>query len=227
MAITLGSALLGGAATASAVTMTSPSYRIDDSAINSFGGDASSTNYRLTDSGGEAFIGPGSSETYRFNAGYVASLEHSLTITLNALSVSFTSLVPGTSQTATTNVGVFTDAAGYLLTARQDKPLTHTNGSTTIANIASSIASPALWSEGTTKGFGFSLTSGSSIESKWGSSPNYKYAAFPTSDTTVHDKPLYQNTTDTTVVQYRLDIDPTQLAGTYTDSVTFNATIKP
>ena len=181
--------------------MSSSTYKLDDAALNSFGGTGNSGNYSLTSSGGEAFIGPGASTTYKFNAGYVAQLDHSITLSLDSLTKTIPAVTPGTSQNASTTVSVFTDAAGYLLSAR--------------------------WSEGSTKGFGFTLTSGTNLESKWGTNPAYKYAAFTTTDTTIHDQPSYVNAYDTTVIQYRLDVNPDQLAGSYRDVVTYSAVVKP
>lgn len=220
-------AISAGAAIIEAFSASSTNYKLDDAGITSFGGAASSANYQLTDSGGEAFIGPGSSTTYKFNAGFVAQLEHTISLTLNSLVVTVPQIQPGTSQSATSQVTVFTDAAGYLLSTYQDKDLTHTDGTTTIAAISGTIGTPALWTEGTTKGLGFSLTGGTSLDAKWGTNPNYKYAAFPTVATTVHDKPLYQNTNDVTTVQYRIDVDATQKPGTYTNNITYSATVKP
>lgn len=215
-------------AVAHGFSMSGSTYKLDDAAINSFGGAGSSANYGLISSGGEAFIGPGSSTTYRFNAGYVAQLDHSIALSLDSLTKTIPAVTPETSQNASTTVSVFTDAAGYLLSARYDKPLTHTvSTGTTIADNANSIASPGLWSEGSTKGFGFTLTSGSSLEAKWGTNPAYKYAAFTTTDTTIHDQPSYINAYDNTVVQYRLDVNSNQLAGSYRDVVTYSAVVKP
>ncbi len=223
-------ALLGSLAVAGSVkafSASSTNYTINDAAINSFGGSASSTNYSLTDSGGEPFIGQGSSTNYRLNAGYVAQLEQSISLSLNALSVTIPTVTPGTSQNATTVVSVQTDAAGYLLAVRTDQLLTRTTDTTTISAVSGTIASPAAWVEGTTKGFGFTISAGTSVESKWGTNPNYNYAAFPFSDTTIHDKPNYQNAADATTIQYRLDVNATQPAGTYRANVTYSATIKP
>lgn len=221
--------LLGTTTVASAFSMSSTNYKVDDGALNSFGGTGSSTNYMLTDSGGEAFIGPGSSTNYKFNAGYVASLDHSISLSLNSLTVTIPAVTAGTSKNVTSTVSVGTDAAGYLLAVRQDGDLTKVGASTTIPAISATIASPALWTEGTTKGLGFTLTSGTSLEGKWGTNPNYDYAAFPTdTDTTIHDKPGYLNaqTLDPTVIQYRLDVSSTQLPGSYQNHVTYSATVK-
>ncbi len=220
-------AVLSVTAAVDAFSASSTNYKLDDAAINSFGGSASSTNYQLTDSGGEPFVSAGSSTTYAYNAGYVAQLEHTISLTLNSLAVAIPQVIPGTSQTATSQATVYTDAAGYVLAASEDKDLTNSDGTTTIGGVSGSIASPANWTEGTTKGLGFTLTGGSSIEAKWGTNPNYAYAAFPTTGTAIHDKPTYQNTNDTTTIQYRLDVTATQKVGNYANNITYTATVKP
>lgn len=219
---------IGSAAGAQAFSMSSTNYKVDDGTLNSFGGAASSTNYGLTSSGGEPFIGAGSSTNYKFNAGYVAQLEHSISLTLDTLAVTIPAVTPGTSQTATSTTTVYTDAAGYLLAVREDKDLTHTDGLTTIPAISpGTITTPVLWTEGTTKGFSFTLTAGTGLDPKWGSTPNFKYAAFPADSTTAHDKAGYSNSNNTTTIQYRLDVSATQKPGTYRNNVTYSATVKP
>lgn len=215
-------------AVASAFSMSSSTYSIDDGVINNFGGGGASANYGLVSSGGEAFIGPGASTTYRFDAGYVAQLQHSIALSVDSLTKTIPAVNPGASQSASTTVSVFTDAAGYLLSARYNGLMTSiASPSTTIPDVSGTIASPQAWTEGTTKGFGFTITSGSSVEAKWGTTPNYNYAAFTTNDTTIHDKPNYQNTWDNTVIQYRLDSTTSQLAGAYRTNVTYSAVVKP
>lgn len=224
--IVTGLALLG-VQTAEAFSSSSTNYSIDDGVTNSFGGSSGSTEYALVDSGGEPFVGTSTSTNYIFNAGYVAQLEHSISLTLDALSVTIPTVTPGTSQTATTVATVYTDAAGYDLSARQDRDLTLVGGATTISGVPGTIASPAAWTEGTTTGFGFTVSAGTSIEPKWGTSPNFNYAAFPTSATVIHSKPGYTNSNNTTTVQYRLDVSGTQAPGTYTNNITYSATVIP
>ena len=138
------------------------------------------------------------------------------------------SITAGISQTSNTDAIVRTDAGGYNLAINQDHNLTHTDLSTTIAAISGSIASPAGWTEGTTKGLGFSLTAGSSIEGKWGTSPNYDYAAIPGAATTFHSRNgLLGGTPEANTVQFRLDVPGSQKSGTYSNTVTFTATIIP
>lgn len=67
--------LMIGASPAIANRFTSPSYVIDASTMNTFGGSTSSSNYRLVSSGGEAIIGNGTGGSYKLGQGYVAQLE--------------------------------------------------------------------------------------------------------------------------------------------------------
>jgi hypothetical protein len=137
-------------------------------------------------------------------------------------------ITAGISQTALTDIVVNTDAGGYNLAVSQDHDLRHTDTTTTISPVGSAIASPALWSEGTTKGLGFAVTAGSQVETKWGSGPGYKYAALPGTDTTFHSHtgPL-GGAADTSTIQFRLDVPAAQKSGAYSNTATISATIIP
>ncbi|HEX3082605.1 MAG TPA: hypothetical protein VHQ86_05110, partial [Candidatus Saccharimonadia bacterium] len=131
-------------------------------------------------------------------------------------------------QTSLTDIIVRTDGPGYNLAISEDHDLTHTDTVTTIGPVAGSVASPAAWTEGTTTGLGFTLTAGSQIEGKWGTSPNYDYAALPTSDATFHSRTGYLGgSADTTTLQFRLDVPASQKSGKYSNTVTISATVIP
>jgi hypothetical protein len=137
-------------------------------------------------------------------------------------------VVAGVSQVATTDVVVLTDAPGYDLALQQDHDLLHTDAATTIAAIGPAIASPGLWTEGTTKGLGFSLVSGTSIPVKWGTSPSYKYAAVPGSATTFYGRSgANGNVAEKTGLQFRLDTVTNQKSGAYSNTVVITATARP
>ena len=222
----VGALLMPGIA--AAVPLSSTNFRLDPDVANTFGGRTSSANYVLQDSGGEGVIGTKGSTSYRLAEGYVAQLAQAIELTLSAGSVTIPAVTPGISQTGTINTLVRTDAPSYTLGIHQDNDLTHTDASTTIAAISSSIGSTDLWSEGTTKGLGFTITGGTDIESSWGSNPNYKYAAIPGSVTTFHTHSGFLGgATDTTSLQYRLDVPSTQKSGTYSNTVTYSATMQP
>jgi hypothetical protein len=145
----------------------------------------------------------------------------------SGLQASYTFNALGTlSQTVDASMFVQTDAPGYTIGVSQDQNLA--NGGNSISPISSNISSPGLWTEGTTNGFGFSLTSGPSIDPKWGSSPNYKYASVPTSVTTIQTRSGYSGgIKDQYSVQYRADVPTTQVSGSYKNQVTYTATILP
>jgi hypothetical protein len=137
-------------------------------------------------------------------------------------------ITPGGSQTYLVDAIVKTDAGGYDLYVQRPTPLTHTDNVTTIPDISGNIASPAAWTEGTTKGFGFTLTAGTQVEAKYGTNPNYNYAALPAGSTLFHTRTgLNGGVPEVTTMQYRADTTTTQKQGTYTTNVIYTATTKP
>ncbi len=159
-----------------------------------------------------------------------AEIKNDYTAGANALKGAFTlpDITPGQSQTYAADAVVKTDAGGYDLYIQAPKALTHTDGSTTIPAIASTIASPAVWTEGTTKGLGFTLTAGTSLEAKWGTNPNYDYAALPAAATIYHSRTgLNGAIPELTTIQYRADTTPSQKQGTYSTAIIYTATVRP
>ncbi len=137
-------------------------------------------------------------------------------------------IVPGTSQTYLADAIVRTEAAGYDLYVNKTAPVTHTDNTTTIPDISGSIASPSAWTEGTTKGVGFTLTAGTQLEGSWGTNPNYMYAAIPSSSTLFHSRTGENaGVAEATTVQYRADTNSTQKQGLYSTTVIYSATAKP
>jgi hypothetical protein len=137
-------------------------------------------------------------------------------------------LTPGTSVTYSTDAIVRTDAPGYDLYIQEPGLLTNSDGHTTISPISSSIGSPAGWTEGTTKGFGFTVTAATQLEGSWGTNPNYQYAAVPSASTLFHSIDGFtQGLPDTTTLQFRADASTSQKPGTYTANIIYTATLKP
>ena len=148
----------------------------------------------------------------------------------NALRGAFTipNVTPGTSQTYNVDAVVRTDAGGYDLSIQKPAPFLHSDGSTVLPDISGSITSPIPWVEGTTKGLGFGLIAGTNLEAKWGTGPNYAYAALPGSATIYHSRTgLSGATPETTTLQYRVDTSSSQKQGTYATQVVYTATLKP
>ena len=148
----------------------------------------------------------------------------------NALKGAFTlpNITPGQSQTYAADAVVRTEAGGYDLYLQAPKALTHTDGTTTIPAILGTIASPIAWVEGTTKGIGFTLTSGTQLEPAWGTGPNYNYAALPTNATAYHSRTgLNGAVPELTTIQFRADTTPSQKQGTYSTTIIYTATVRP
>lgn len=137
-------------------------------------------------------------------------------------------ITPGVSQTYAADAVVRTDAGGYSLYIEENHDLLHSDNVTTIPGISANITTPAIWSEGTTKGLGFALISGTQVEAKWGTNPNFDYAAIPLTATIFHSRiGLNGGVAEKSSVQYRADTTTAQRSGTYTNAVIYTATLKP
>jgi len=130
----------------------------------------------------------------------------------------------GSSVTSLGDAIVRTNATNYSISAQQDHDLQA--GSNTIPAIGGSITTPLTWSEGTTKGLGFTVTSAPIIDSKWGSGS--KYAAFPLTTTAFYNGTGHvDGTVDTISMQTRLDVQSAQASGAYSNSVLYTGTTLP
>ncbi|MBC7764622.1 LamG domain-containing protein [Microbacteriaceae bacterium] len=134
--------------------------------------------------------------------------------------------IAGTSSTSSYDAIVRTDAGGYTLGVNQNQNLT--NGAYTIPAVSGSIASPVTWSEGTTKGLGFTLfgTNATAIPGKWSS--GNAYAAFPASATTFYSRTGYSGgAKDYLNMRVRLDVGSSQATGEYQNTITTTGTMIP
>jgi hypothetical protein len=207
---------------AAAESFSSSNYRVNGVVGNSFSSSTSSATYQLESSGGESIIGNGASGSYKLGEGYIAQLSRSLTLSSTSGAINFGTVYAGTSSTQNNTITVATDYSSYALSIHQDKNLT--KGSDTIPAVSGTIASPVSWSEGTTKGLGFTLASASAagtLLAKWNSGASF--AAIPTAptDTVFYNRDsISAYTTDTVGFRYRLDVAGTQPSGIYTNTVT-------
>ncbi len=135
------------------------------------------------------------------------------------------SVTPGSSNTALQDVIVRTDSGEYGIVLSQDHNLQ--KGAQTIPAISASIASPAAWSEGSTKGLGFTLMSAPGLDSKWGTGANY--AAIPGSPTSFYTRNAHAGSDTIDVINGRLRLDTTtsQESGAYSNTVTYTGTTIP
>jgi hypothetical protein len=205
--------------------MSSFNYRINADSLNSEGVGSTSPSYKLDDTMGELATGEGSSATYKAKAGFWYMVNTYLTLAVDGNSEDLGTLISGTPVTGQTIVSVTTDSwNGYQMEVSEDHKMRHiADGTTTIDDHNGTIATPLLWSNPNHQGFGFTITSGTNVESKWGSSPNFKYAAFPGSATAAHVKEDYKSTTDNTTFGYKADAPSSQKSGAYSCTVTYTA----
>lgn len=136
------------------------------------------------------------------------------------------SITPGQSQTSSFDTIIQTSSPGYTLAIKQDNSLT--NGSVSIPAVSGSIASPVAWSEGSTKGLGFTLygTNATAIPGSWNSGSNY--AALPSFATTFYTRTGYTGgVKDVVNMRLRLDVAASQVAGDYANQMTITGTMTP
>jgi hypothetical protein len=144
----------------------------------------------------------------------------------NASGIHLGTTIAGTSSTSAYDAIVRTDAGGYSLGVNQSQNLT--NGAYTIPAVSGSIASPVTWSEGTTKGLGFTLfgTNATALPGKW--SGGSAYAAFPASATTFYNRTGYSGgVKDYLNMRVRLDVGTSQASGEYQNTITTTGTMIP
>lgn len=202
----------------------SENYKINADVIGIGGDLGSSASYKLTDTIGEPIVGIGASENYKSKAGFWQMVNTVLSLTVDSNAVNLGAHTPGTPVNGQSTLTVTTDAwGGYDLLVSQDHSLQHTDTVTTIADYSCPISAPCLWS-GT--GLGFSVTTGTGVDPKWGSTPNFKYAAVPGVDTIFHAKTGYTSGGNNTVVDYKVDTPSTQKSGVYGNTLTYTAIAK-
>lgn len=130
----------------------------------------------------------------------------------------------GNSSTSLVDAIVRTSAQKYSLAIEQDHNLQ--SGANTIPSVSGTIPSPQTWSDGVTKGVGFTLMSAPTLDGKWSNGANY--AAIPSSATSFYTGIGHVNSiVDVVQLRLRLDPGPTQAPGAYTNNVTYTGTTIP
>jgi hypothetical protein len=202
-------------------SMSSETFKINADVIGTGGQSGTSESYKLTDTVGEPVIGVSESETYKSKAGFWRMVGVSISLIVDSDVVNLGTLNPGNPVTGDSVLSVTTDAwGGYELYVNQNHSMMHTDTVTTIPEFSCAITNPCFWS-GT--GLGFSVISGTNVDAKWGSNPNYKYAYFPNVSTKFHETTQYISGIDETMVEYKVDVPASQKAGNYSNVITFMA----
>lgn len=204
--------------------MSSTNYKIDADVIGASGELGSSANYKLNDTMGEPVIGIGSSANYQLQQGFQYMINTGISLTVDSNTKDLGSVNPGSSAEGQSTLGVTTDSwGGYDILMSENHAMLHTDAVTTIPDFSCAISNPCAWSG---NGFGFTVISGTDVEAKWGTSPNYNYAAAPLSDTVFHTKTGYTSGEDQTVVGYNVAPIAAQKEGTYSNIILYTVLAK-
>ncbi|MHA1889085.1 MAG: hypothetical protein ACTSX0_13755 [Promethearchaeota archaeon] len=201
--------------------MSSTNYKINADIIGQGGQTGLSSNYKLIDTIGEPVIGIGESDNYKSKEGFWHMIATSISLTVDSDTINLGIITPGTPVIGESTLTVTTDAwGGYELYVNQNHSMLHTDSTTAISEFICDINAPCLWSG---NGLGFTIKSGTEVDTKWGSDPNYKYACFPDSSTKFHETSQYINGGNQTVIRYKLDTPVTQKSGDYSNVITYIA----
>ncbi len=204
--------------------MGSTNYKINADVIGASGALGSSTNYKLNDTLGEPVIGIGSSANYQLQQGFQYMINTGISLTVDSNTKNLGSVNPGSSVAGQSVLTVTTDSwGGYDLLVDENHALLHTDAVTEIPDYSCTIGSPCTWSG---NGFGFTVLSGTDVEAKWGTNPNYNYAAVPLAATIFHTKAGYASGGDQTTVGYNVAPAISQMAGTYSNAIVFTVLAK-
>lgn len=166
------------------------------------------------------------------------NVQTSLSLNLGSGAYPFGNLTAGTPKFGSAGItaSVTTNASnGYTLgisdgVSGSDSALLHTDATTRIADAVATIASPAAWVSGTTKGLGVTVFAADTTkEAKWGTGttyndPNNKYAGVPETTATIHTSAAYKTGVDTTDLAFVVDVQADQKAGAYSGNATITAT---
>jgi len=168
------------------------------------------------------------------------SLTVAQTISLNCgADVNLGTLTPGTPVSASSVCTVTTNAeGGYdLAVKRDDSDTTMDHNSDATANITDKTA----WNRTTPNGaaysgtgLGFSVFASTATKNTtwWGTGTTCHdaanlYAGFPTAYTNIMEHSSYSSSSTTTSICYRVDVPSTQKSGSYSGSITYQASSKP
>lgn len=212
----------------------SDNYTIQMGNINMTSGRKSSASYTLTDTVGQTFQGQFDSNGYVLLAGF--QYIHSLTtfsFSISDLSIDFGSLTPSTPQTATNQLTVTTGSVGYAVTAIENHALQIPSASATIPDTSCdpattcTISNADVWADNSAYGFGYNMSGDDINSSDFVDSTYFRpFANQANADdpVSVMSRNAAATSSATATVTYKLNVSPTQQAGTYTNLIQYIAT---
>lgn len=213
-------------------TLYSPSYQVQMSNLNMGAGTSNSTSFTVNQTMGQSIQGEFDSAGYKVLAGFqYINPFIPFTFTLNSVDINFGSLVPNTPSTQTNTLRVTSGSAhGYTVQVIADHALRLTNGSATIPNttcnlsLTCSTTDATPWTDSSAYGFGYNMT-GTDVDTADFVNNTY-YRPFPIQGTDSPAIVMERSTIATdsaAVTTYKLNIDGTQDAGTYSNSLQYIA----
>jgi hypothetical protein len=224
---------LSGFIAASAVNMSSDSYKIQWGNINIGGSNPSSTSYKMGITMGQTGPGLYSSTGYKIRAGF--QYIHSIipfSFTISATSVALGSLTPSSPKTASLNLTVSAGGAGgYQVLAFENHPLRNNQNTdipdTTCDSSDCNETTAGVWSLSTTYGFGFNM-SGNDIPSDFVDSTYFRQFADQEAGESPQTIMSSNQVTKSSVATatFKANVSATQAAGDYENAITFVAVPK-
>lgn len=214
-------------------TFESPSYHIDFGNFNMTSGSKRSTNYKLTDTVGQNAPGQFNSNGYVLKAGFQYidnGKDWYLSFKISNLDLNFGSLVANVGSTVTNTLTINSPLSfGYEILAIANNPLTAIGQNSTIpdtkcdTNVCSDSVS-GLWTSSSTYGFGFNANGHGT--SSYFTNQNY-FRRFANNSLSETPKTIISENNramnHSAVITYKINISPSQTAGTYQNSINFTA----
>lgn len=208
----------------------SPNYIIQMPNLNSGAGIPTSSHYGVSSTIGQTAAGLFTSAGYRTKSGfqYIYSIIP-FSFTISSTSINLGNLIAQTPTTASQNLTVSSGGAGgYQVKASENHPLKSTSSATTIpdTNCDSSCSetTAGVWSSTSKYGFGFNM-SGNDIPADFTGLTYFRQFA----DRSTSESPqivmssIYVGRSRQSTVTYKVNIQGTQPAGTYNNTIMYTA----
>jgi hypothetical protein len=184
------------------------------------------------------FVTPAKAAEDSAGINFLTNVLESISLSVSSASLDFGNLSAGTPARGNGGVtaGVRTNSGfGYSLSINDNNSgnksaLRHSDAVTYISDfLDGTITTPALWSSGSSVGFGFSVfAADTGKEAKWGTGTTYsdannKYAGIPQNATVFHNSSGFKNGLDNTSLAFVVDVLADQKSGAYSGVATLTA----
>ena len=215
-----------------AQTFDSASYHIDFGNFNMTSGKKTSANYTLTDTVGQNAPGQYDIAGYTIKAGFQYIYEQNIPLSfiISDLDLNFGFLTPNVGSTVTNTLTISTPTRhGYDILAVANHPLKAIGGQSTIPDTKcdSGVCSESVsgvWTNNSTYGFGFNAN-GNGTSSYFLDSTYFRQfadnSASEIAQIIMSETSSVEN--HSALVTYKINISPSQAAGTYQNSINFIA----